>query len=225
MRCQNCGWDNQPNASVCTKCGQVLPVNTAPATPVVEKQSPQQPQPSAQTDRATMVFKHGQMPQMAQPQTVVAAQVTQCGNCGYPVTGGDTICPACGAQLATPKPQPTPQPVQQAAPQPTPAPAPKPAHVEQATVRFRPGEVPTMPQPSPVADVRETIVSAPQPKATLAPMPEENAPAMPKLVNDGGRWFIEPSGNGPIYVQVLRRTELQAGDIVMVGTKKFRLEM
>ena len=77
---------------------------------------------------------------MQDMQTVRAAKVTNCGNCGYPVAGNETHCPACGAPLGQPTPK-------AESPKPTPAPP----RVEQPTVRFKPNEAPRVEQPTPQA--------------------------------------------------------------------------
>lgn len=124
MRCVNCGWDNQPGAATCIKCGQPLQ-NYSPVTP--------QPDYREESIRATVVG--GAMPMseslkatvigtvpddadlrktrvmgddsMMEPllKPAVLQQAGGCPNCGYPVAEDTVSCPNCGTPIASEKPR------------------------------------------------------------------------------------------------------------------------
>lgn len=188
---------------------------------------------------------------MQDMQTVRAAKVTNCGNCGYPVAGNETHCPACGAPLGQPTPKiepPKPTPASPRVEQPTvrfkpneaprveqPTPQTQPAtkpyveqptvrfkpnetpHVEQATVRFKPGEMPSAPIAAPQVDVH-------QPQGSFVPVEPEKQPQPPTIVTEGGRWYIEPNGGETVLLRVVRRMEIQPGDIINLAGREFRFE-
>lgn len=245
MRCQYCGWDNQPNATACTKCGQPLPVGSAaPAAPVAEPQVA-----ASSADRATVVFRRGEMPSSQQKQTVAAPRQSACPVCGYPATGGDTNCPMCGASLvqaAPPAPAVAKPIVQQPSLNETVVQSP---HVEQPTVRFNPNAMPSMsvpePQPSqqqpymeqptvrfnpdavPVMPAPGVQPSRPQPvaKGVFSPLPAEFQSQPPVVACEDGRWFVEAQNNAAVLLQVTRRMEIQPGDILLVDGRRFQFEV
>ena len=125
MRCLNCGYNNEPNAQVCVKCGKPFNMGGAQpaAMPAYQQQSrptvlnvnaqSQEPMPRpTQLDTASMA---GRMGNVAPAPTVAQ----NCPACGFPVARDTATCPSCGYPLAqgqqSPQ-QPMAQPVQQMQP-------------------------------------------------------------------------------------------------------------
>ena len=112
MRCLNCGYNNEPNAQVCVKCGK--PFNMGGAQPVDMQQYQQQSRPTVlnvnmqsqeplprptQLDTASMA---GRMDNVA-PSAVAPRN---CPACGYPVAADTSVCPSCGYTLVKIQEQP-----------------------------------------------------------------------------------------------------------------------
>ena len=129
MRCLNCGYNNEPNARVCVKCGKPFNMGGAQPTAMPAHQQQQsrptvlnvnaqiqEPMPRpTQLDTASMI---GRMDNITPAPTVAQ----NCPACGFPVTRDTASCPSCGYPLAQgqqlsqqPMAQPV-QPVQQMQP-------------------------------------------------------------------------------------------------------------
>lgn len=143
MRCNNCGWDNNPGTSNCIKCGHSLQVENSYASQSYTAPALQPAYGSESAPRPTVLNATG-MQEPAPRPTVIGASPMQdptprptrvvnsvtpsgvsqqpqgsrnCAHCGYPVVGDFTSCPNCGAPMA-PAPQPivpSPSPIRQAA--------------------------------------------------------------------------------------------------------------
>lgn len=123
MRCLKCGYDNEPNAQVCIKCGQPYNNVSAPRMPQQYQASngnlsrptvidaglqnvPQQPRPTV-VDASMQSVSPQPRPTVLDGNAAMNAQ--SCPACGYP-TQGKSVCPSCGYPIAK-VPQPS-QPVQ-----------------------------------------------------------------------------------------------------------------
>ena len=286
MRCLNCGWDNQPNAVTCIKCGQPVagaaqpspaPSYAAPtpgeaparATVVFRDGVPQQePQP-----KATVVFRDGVPQQEPQPrptrimsdnqaQTPHANVPGACPRCGYPVAQGATDCPNCGAPIAASQ-----QPAQPAQPERKPASTPKADKgfdLPTTTVCSKCGQevsienkfcphcgerihLSTIQVPrhrkEPVVKCSLTLI--PEEDEDLQPTPQEftgkdiiltrentepdnrtiTSKQQAQLTFEDGHWYIDNKSElGSTYIQVTKKTELQPGDIIMLGDRRFTFQ-
>ncbi|MCR5364933.1 MAG: zinc ribbon domain-containing protein [Prevotella sp.] len=130
MRCNNCGWDNDPGAGTCVKCGHVLQsvdsnyrqdpyrgvnvpnynrgeANPAPRPTVLNSQSPESmPRPT--------VLNSQRPDPVPRPTRIVNANdlregaanpagpktPANCPQCGYPLASNTSSCPNCGAIVA-----------------------------------------------------------------------------------------------------------------------------
>ncbi len=139
MRCNNCGWDNDPGVMACVKCGHTLQngnmasqdpyqnVNVPNAqnnepqsrpTVINTRQAEPAPRPTRIVNRADL--------QGGAPINATVAQGPQtCPQCGYPVVGDFTSCPNCGASVS-----PAPTTIQNATVVSAPQPTPKEKHIE-----------------------------------------------------------------------------------------------
>ncbi len=237
VRCDHCGWSNNPEgAAKCQKCNQDLvylpPVPPAPAEVKVEKKS--------------------------------ELSVSNCRKCGYPITPEISFCPNCGTpSAATPVPAANqavnpamkqtvrdmsavmPQPADQAAPVSQPAPV-HPSLNKTVrigdTPRTNPRETPRdIPQPAPAEASREIpqapadMVMKTNPDFTtfrLKPL-DLNANETYAFGGDtdaafefaDGQWFItDKSGTNSAYVCATRRIALQKGDVVLIGGRRYIFE-
>ena len=125
MRCNNCGYDNEPGISACIKCGHPLQAGSQGYNPYYP--SPDTPSPdSAPQPRPTVVGAANFSEQQPRPTVVGAAYADEpqprptvivngggvqkpgaapdanrktCPKCGYPALGTFSTCPGCGAPL------------------------------------------------------------------------------------------------------------------------------
>lgn len=124
MICASCGYNNQPNATTCIRCGQALPVGeTSPVNKVPNYKRPDQASGSKVTtlqpaeglptaDPKSTIFQiPSQSPVEEQrekpvsvssfnPKETVCQKITRCPQCQYPIIGDVEKCPKCGAVVA-----------------------------------------------------------------------------------------------------------------------------
>jgi rRNA maturation endonuclease Nob1 len=111
MRCNNCGWDNDPNSNVCSKCGHPLPVEEA--GPYRGINVPNYERDSVVTPRPTVLDSHqvnpvprptrianNPMPQDLQLKATVLDTQKKCPHCGYPIMNEAASCPSCGLPIS-----------------------------------------------------------------------------------------------------------------------------
>lgn len=116
MRCNNCGYDNDANVSMCIKCGHQLQsgagyvpnqyqggyVNNggeaAPRPTVVGAAGMAVAEPAP---RPTVVNASASV-QQVQPRPTVVQSGGSCPKCGYPLMDGFSSCPRCGATVDSP---------------------------------------------------------------------------------------------------------------------------
>ncbi len=116
MRCNNCGWDNDPGTGTCVKCGHALQsddsnyrqdpyrgvnvpnnnrgeTNPAPRPTVLNSQRPD-PVP-----RPTRIVNVNDLHEGASNPAGTKTP-ENCPQCGYPLAGNTSSCPNCGAIIA-----------------------------------------------------------------------------------------------------------------------------
>lgn len=132
MICDSCGYNNQPNAVTCVRCGQPLPVGeTSPVNKVPNYKRPGQAsgskvttmQPIAELPiadpKSTILQIPAQSPVEEQceiplyassfnPKETVCQKITICPQCQYPIIGDIEKCPKCGTVLREEKKTQTP---------------------------------------------------------------------------------------------------------------------
>lgn len=94
MRCKNCGWPNEPGVSRCVKCNAPLQGSMVDS----DRQS------STQVDSDESLKSTLREPSNGgRASFEVEAQdinTNNCPNCGYPISVGISVCPACQAPLS-----------------------------------------------------------------------------------------------------------------------------
>lgn len=104
MRCKNCGWPNEPNASKCVKCN--APLVGGASVPEVSQQPIYSSQPAEnlkatlreQASSASSVHEsHASMgQQQADAQADASRDSSTCPQCGYKRSSSVKACPVCG---------------------------------------------------------------------------------------------------------------------------------
>lgn len=126
MRCNNCGWDNNPGTTNCIKCGHSLQVENGYASQSYTTPAPQPAYGGESTPRPTVLNATGMQEPAPRPTVIGASSIQEpiprptrianpvtpsssslqpqgsrkCVNCGYPVVGDFTSCPNCGSPMA-----------------------------------------------------------------------------------------------------------------------------
>ena len=119
MRCNNCGWDNPEGQVKCAKCNNVITDKTPPQTTSKEVKKEQseiagtikggkadEPALDKQNLQGTIKGGHSEASAWDKSETAPVAKetkaenvVTNCSNCGYPVSHGADKCPKCGTKM------------------------------------------------------------------------------------------------------------------------------
>lgn len=111
MRCKNCGWPNEPNASKCVKCN--APLSVGASMPEAGRQSSISSQPSenlkATLRESSMGASMGSSSSFQEPQAPGAQHLDPpfqpsgsegasgvCPECGYKRSPSTKACPVCG---------------------------------------------------------------------------------------------------------------------------------
>lgn len=215
-RCPQCGFNLPANAVSCPNCGMELVEQQEEPTPVAVKEEPvytqpaQKPeQPAVQTDKPTTVMGH-----TVKPQTDAETNDTNvCDKCGTVVPGDVMICPTCGERIrqktvivrrkpkAKEKVEEPPVKCQLIL-------IPEEDEGIEATVRHYEGKSVILNRDNTEPDNR-TITSKQQAEMTC----------------EDGKWYIENrSALGSTYVQANRKIEVQPGDIIVLGDRRFKFE-
>lgn len=211
MRCMNCGWENPDNLMKCEKCNSPLESNIphdASARPVPEHQ---------EVLRGTI-----------SEQRIFADSVSTdnegncCPKCGYPLRDGLHRCPNCGEYLDSVKQSSTPKKEFHNV-----------AHNHNATVN--PWANPNAGKSfklEPVAwDGEKDTPSAQSFIGESVELNRDNtdptnititSKVQAEISHDHGVWSIEDkSSQSTTFIQAKRKIELEDGDIIMLGNRKF----
>lgn len=282
MRCNNCGYDNDANVSVCVKCGHQLSADTGyapnyggganpmPRPTVIGARPGEEPvsRPTVvgaagmtePTPRPTRVMNNQEFDQQMGVAQVQGAKA--CPSCGYPVVDGFSICPSCGASMPNDKPVEVEE---------------RPAQLSK-TVESKPEEgldyvttcdhcgkdiSPTF-QHCPYCGekihqktvfVRHHKIDPPKPKCSLTIIPEEDeqiaanvnnyegasvylnrdntepnnrsitSKKQAELISEDGKWYlVNHSELCTTSVEANRKIEIQSGDIIILGDRRFKFE-
>ena len=96
MRCKNCGWINEPNATRCIKCNAPLEGSMIDSAPNRDSQ---------EQLKSTIREPNDGFPGNPTPPSP-NSQPGQCPRCGYPITPNMNFCPRCQNALKQARPQP-----------------------------------------------------------------------------------------------------------------------
>lgn len=258
MRCNNCGWDNEPGAATCAKCGSPIqnssryggspyaggqvvngstPDNALKATVVSSPGMADMSQAPAATVvsgggwagggdlratvmdaaamsnvsditeqemRKTRYIGDGDpkpMPATQPEPSVLGKEQTdtvQCENCHAELPPNFTFCPMCGARL----PEKTRGPL--------------------CTLTLIPDDGEQIDSETIEYEGRNIVLNRANTEKTNHTITSREQAV---LINENGRWYIENhSEMCSTYFEVNRRLELQRGDIIMLGDRRFRFE-
>ena len=282
MRCNNCGWDNDPQSNVCTKCGHLLQVEDMGQywgvnAPNYESTPDPEPRPTVldshqvnPVSRPTKIVNNP-ISQDQQPKVPLMDSQKKCPHCGYPVMNEATSCPSCGMSFAQ---------EQKSAQEDVSAENPIIGHKNSIkslgfdidekvkcekcgsevsiefsycpicgerihlptirSIRHKPIAVPDPPKPHcrlvliPEEDEQvDTIISNDYEGASIIinrGNTEQNnrtitSKEQAELLFEEDKWFlINRSELGSTYLEANRKLELQEGDIVLLGDRRFKFE-
>lgn len=213
MRCKNCGWENDPGADRCKMCGQPLQVEnsyngggtygeSAPKATVIGASGMYEPEPKP-TRLANSTDRQSVMSDIVIPDTV------KCDKCGEEVSMEFSYCPKCGEKIrlktmpairhkALPKIQKhcslTLIPEED-------------EQMEEKKIDYE-GSVIVLTRDNTESDNR-TITSKEQAELRFSE----------------GKWYVvNKSEYGSTYVEANREIEIQPGDIIVLGDRRFRFE-
>lgn len=248
MYCTNCGWSNPDGVEFCQKCNEPLAVSSdvvvdsapcavAPSQPDVTPASYE----ISGGDNATVLA----CPKCGYPMSSKGT----CPNCGALYVDPSSA----PAPVKAPAPQETPEsysnkatlrnaasfvaPEPVVAPESVAVPEPKSAPVfsGKATIRdfssFIEDTTPVAPSVAPAAPVEEKDISLTpvtfygEKLQPLAFAPGEYAVVENvRVSSDNGRLLLENTGDADVYLMVKHPVELEKGDIVIIGSKRYQID-
>lgn len=210
MRCMNCGWENTPERRECLKCGLPLRGNENAASG--EKVSPKPPllsiRPEMENGRKTVVYPVAE--KTAEEEERIVQPVMVCIQCGYPIAGGFTTCPQCGASVHRTTVCRQIRNVSDTDPQPVPSFSL--AIVPEANEEIKPETL--------VYSGKSVILNRENTeKDNCTITTKEQA----EVIFEDGHWYlIDHSELNTTYLQVNRKIELQPDDIIVLGDRRFK---
>ena len=237
--CPHCGYPVIGDFTSCPNCGaSVTPAPApvaAPATPAAPRptviQRPGQGPAAAPVPRPTVIQRPGQesaAPQPAAPQAVApqpAAQkvkseladlgideTVKCDKCGAEVSIDFSFCPKCGERIHLPT-------VRAIRHKPTPAPEPPKPHCHLTLI----------PEEDEQTEATRNDYEGPSVILTRENTEANNRTITSKeqaeLICEDGKWFVlNKSELGSTYLEASRKLELQQGDIIVLGDRRFKFE-
>lgn len=240
----NCAYDNMPGVKNCLRCGTPLPDNTASSVPA-DAYAPSANQKQTVLGSAAEIA--AKSPAVAEASVIssnktVFQKIVRCPNCGTPTLGDVAKCPSCGADIpmqqeAEIKPQ-------------KPSAAVRPASVYAAAAAsdnrstiYRPLHKEEKPAPV-VEEVPKCSLSIifeddeldqealpTHYEGKMVELNRENtepsnrtitSKVQATLTHEDGHWYIENNSEmRTTYVAVSRKMELQPGDIIIMGDRRF----
>lgn len=194
-RCNNCGWYNRNELTKCEKCGEPL------GMPIEQMESleAEEPvnEPSPEPARQSRIYSATMRDNGAAMKAIGGeAEARVCPKCSYPLAGDDEDCPNCGAKLRGT--------TRKDASHAAPAAAANPFN---ATVRDIPASL----------KAQAPKAAAKLGKETMRELPKELVETEPEPAQE---IFKLVSVSDPNYPDVY----LSVGDIVTIGSRRFRFE-
>jgi len=218
MRCTNCGWENSPERTRCEKCN--IPLEQNNDLNENQKQSEHEIFGTIKGTPPLDPFVDEQKPvQVAQNLKEEENNLNLCLECGYPNRPDSERCPQCGYYFNRQEAQNvqakksgnlsgTIDPYTQ---------------INFVSCKLKPIPRNNEPQPASIEFSGETIDLN---RTNLEPANKaitSNTQATIELID--GKWhIIDKSSMGNTFVRAIRHTELQNGDIILLGDRKFIFE-
>lgn len=215
MRCKNCGWPNEPNATRCVKCN--APLSGATSMPEVGRQPSYSSQP-AENLKSTLRESSTEY-QASQPPTEIDNNV--CPDCGYRRSSSMKSCPNCGRKFdGTFLDEVHEPPVQQ--------------HSHRGTINpwMQPGEesafctLQRIPWQTERVTYEPVSYSGQRIVLNRSNTDSNNNSITSRtqaiLTQEDGKWYIEDGSEmHTTLIRVSRKVELQDGDVVVLGNRMF----
>lgn len=206
--CPNCGYPVMGDFSSCPNCG----TNIAPAPkPTTIQNLDGQPEADAVTPLAAPIATAASAAKAALKDLGIDETV-KCAKCGEEVSIDFAYCPKCGERIHLPTVR---------------------------AIRHKPTPPPEPPKPK----CHLTIIPEEEEKADFAPIDYEGTSVIltrentepdnrtitskeqAELICEDGKWYIlNKSELGSTYLEANRKLELQQGDIIVLGDRRFKFE-
>ena len=247
MRCRNCGWDNPANNTKCEKCNQQLSGNETHYQESIPDRGADIDFNPKKTVNENVVFSMQQNPE------ALTRKENQCVSCGYPILAEMNSCPNCGktlrdGQSGVSREQSCSKCGSKSAPDasfcsrcgnPLKATANKGAHNSVASANFRRATV------LPGRRSHCSLTMIPEEKERINPVvlsfsgeeivlnrentEPENMTITSKeqavLVYENKRWYIQDKSElKTTFVQASDKVELNPGDIIVLGDRRFEFD-
>ncbi len=221
MRCKNCGWPNRPGETTCAKCSTPLEISEQPETevaPVVEEKP--------RNLKATVLETASSDPvQAVEDET---EDTDMCPKCGYPMRKNTNKCPNCNYVINTNQNNNLEH---------------HQTRMEQSAQSNKPISstinpylVGSAPEPgftlTPVKRINErktfeSILYEGQEVELRRDNTEADNTSITSqeqavIHNENGNWYItDKSEQGTTFVRATNKTQLQDGDIILLGNRLF----
>lgn len=235
----NCAYDNLPGVKFCLRCGTPLPESSSPSMPS-DAYAPTSSQKSTvlgSADDLAACNRNGTVSAAVAAGKTVFQKIVRCPQCGTTTLGNVARCPQCGAQL----------PAQEVA---SASSAVRPANVyasaaatDNRSTIYRPLHKEEKPAPI-VEEVPKCSLcliyedheldQKAQPihyEGKLVELNRENTEPSNRtitnkvqatLTHEDGHWYIENNSEmHTTYLAVNRKMELQPGDVIIMGDRRF----
>ena len=220
-KCPRCGNPVDEDATMCLQCGTILkeskPEEQAAPKPQAEEQKPVQakalepaPEPEKAKEAAPVEDDVEDMKKMLEELTVT------CPKCGAEVSLEFDFCPKCGKRM--PKNTIDPRRLKKKAKKEEPAEPEKPVIACSLTLIPEEGE-PIEAQKLPYEGEKIVLTRMNTEPMNRTITSKEQA----SLTFENGHWFVENlSALESTFIQVTRKMELQPGDILLLGNRRFQ---
>ena len=206
--CPHCGYPVIGDFTSCPNCGSSIA--SAPKPTVIQRPGQEVPAPA---------------PVMEAPQTPLKSrtianelsdlgfdETVKCDRCGTEVSIDFTFCPKCGDRIHLPT-------VRAIRHKPTPAPEPPKPHCRLTMIPEEDEQIEPVTNDYEGASIILTRGNTEANNRTITS--KEQA----ELICEDGKWFVlNKSELGSTYLEASRKIELQQGDIIVLGDRRFKFE-
>lgn len=206
--CPHCGYPVMGDFSSCPNCGASVATASRPTAIQRPEQSAPMSAPFTEPTPAAPRVK----PSASELAEFGIAETVKCDKCGTDVSIEFTFCPKCGERIHLPtvkairhKPSPAPEP-------------PKP----KCHLTIIPEEDEQMVPVTNDYEGESIILTRENTEANNRTITSKE---QAELICEDGKWFVlNKSELGSTYLEASRKLELQPGDIIVLGDRRFRFE-
>lgn len=206
--CPHCGYPVMGDFSSCPNCGASVGFEPKPTTIQRPDGQPVTPQPAPLTAPVTapVTTTKSELKELGIDETV------KCDKCGMEVSIEFSFCPKCGERIHLPT-------VRAIRLKPTPPPEPPKPKCRLTLIPEDDEQIEPIPNDYEGASIILTRGNTEANNRTITS--KEQA----ELICEEGKWFVlNKSELGSTYLEASRKLELQQGDIIVLGDRRFKFE-